>query len=61
MGARRGKLFQERLQGKKGHWAYRRNLEEGEDTNALVEPKTMLGKRKIKRGKEEEYWHWRDF
>ena len=50
------KLFQERLQWKKGQWAYRRNLEEGGNPNALVEPNTMMGKRKIKRERGEECW-----
>ena len=55
MGAPR-KLFQEWLQGEKGQWAYRRNLAEGENPNALVEPNTMLEKRKIKRERGEECW-----
>ena len=50
------KLFLEWLQGKQCQWAHRRNLEEGENPNALVEPNTMLGKRKIKREREEECW-----
>ena len=43
------KMFQEWLQGRKGQRAHRRNLEEGGGIMELEEPKTMMGKRKIKR------------
>ena len=48
------KLLQEWLQGRKCQWSHQRILEGG--GNALSEPKTMLGERKIKRENEVEHW-----